>query len=84
MIKDIIQAYKDNGGPVNGQLFMVKSVTKALDSKGSPYLNVLYRILPVHWMRRSGLSMIRILMSSYQEASFVSKDFTRCSKDIRS
>ena len=41
MIKDIIQAYKDNGGPVNGQLFMVKSVTKALDSKGNPYLNVL-------------------------------------------
>ncbi len=41
MIKDIIQAYKENGGPVNGQLFMVKSVTKALDSKGSPYLNVL-------------------------------------------
>lgn len=41
MIKDIIDVYKENGGPVNGQLFMVKSVTKALDSKGSPYFTVL-------------------------------------------
>ena len=41
MIKDIIDVYKENGGPVNGQLFKVKSVTKALDSKGSPYFTVL-------------------------------------------
>lgn len=41
MIKDIIECYRDGGGPVNGQMFMVKQVTRALDSKGSPYYTVL-------------------------------------------